>query len=229
MTSLSFETSKDVQFVRLQGVSSKTVTDNLNQWMDCSKISGGVSTKSIYEMVGIDLSKATPETLFNGFEWFALPQQMAFGFPGTDLWFYEVQVSGDNDLENLSVVTNVTTKPKNEVERWAGVIDIAMEGASKASFETGCSLPQDIEVSRFGHSEPTKGTWRFSVAKKNCLRWKPVCSQKIPLHCRTLISQVSCRYKIALSCDWDGDEGQICIASLEASPLKVRFDAWITN
>lgn len=223
MTSLSFETSKDVQFVRLQGVSSKTVTDNLNQWMDCSKISGGVSTKSIYEMVGIDLSKATPETLFNGFEWFALPQQMAFGFPGTDLWFYEVQVSGDNDLENLSVVTNVTTKPKNEVERWAGVIDIAMEGASKASFETGCSLPQDIEVlSVFGHSEPTKGTWSVQCGEEElfALEASLFAKDTPPLQNFDKPKGVTAGTKCTLSCDWDGDEGQICIASLVASPIE---------
>ena len=223
MTGLSFETSKDVQFVRLQGVSSQTVTANVNQWLDCAKIDGGVSTQSIYEMVGIDLDKATPETLFNGFEWFSLPQQMAFAFPGTDLWFYEVQLSGSSDLENVSVVTNVSTKPKNEIERWAGVMDIAMEGSSSSVFETGCSLPQDIEVlSVFGHSEPTKGTWRVQCGEEEMFAVESSLFAKDtpPLKNFEQPKGVTAGTKCTLSCDWDGDEGQICIASLVASPIE---------
>ena len=223
MTSLSFETSAGVQFVRLQGISPQAVSADTNKWMDCSVLGDNLATKSIYEMVGIDLEKATSETLFNGFQWFVLPESMAFGFPGTELWYYEVQLDEGSDLKDVSVITNVSTKPQTEVERWAGVIDIAMEDGDGDTFEAGCSFPKDIEVlSVFGHSEPTKGTWTvqcgdqemFSVESKLFAKDIP------PLKSFETPKGIASGTKCTLKCDWDGDVGEICIASLVAAPIE---------
>lgn len=223
MTGISFETGNAVQFVRLQGVSSQTVNVNINKWVDCATLGTGIPTKSVYEMVGIDLNTATPKTLFNGFEWFSLPEQMAFGFPGADLWLYEVTLSDSSELENIAVNTNVSTKPTTEIERWAGVIDIVMEGTGSNTFETGCEFSKDLEIlSIFGHSRPNKGTWSVQCGEDEIFAVESSLFAKDipPLKNFETPKGISAGTKCSLKCDWDGDTGTICLASLVATSIE---------
>ena len=221
MTSLQFNASEDVKFIRMQGVESDTVNVAPNQWMDCAELGAGVSTVPIYEVVGVDLSQSAGR-LFKGFKWFELPEKTAFAFPGAELWMFEVQLQEDS-AQDIKITTTVSTIPKSTVTNWAGVFEITMETPTEGVYTSDCILPQDLNIlSAFGHSEPMQGTWTVSCgdddiftvdAKEFALDVPPLKSFDTP---KEVLAESTC----TLKCDWDGDKGEICLASLVATSLE---------
>jgi len=221
MTSLQFNASDDVRFIRMQGVQADTVNVAPNQWMNCAELGDGVSTVPIYEVVGVDLSQSAG-TLFKGFKWFELPEQTAFAFPGAELWMFEVQIK-EGSAQDIKITTTVSTTPRSSVTDWAGVFEITMETPTEGVYKSDCTLPQNLNVlSAFGHSEPMEGTWTVSCAdeeiftvdsKKFALDVPPLKSFETP---KEVLAGSTC----TLKCDWDGDQGEICVASLVATSLE---------
>jgi hypothetical protein len=221
MTGLQFEAGEGVQFIRLQGVRSGTTNATTGKWSSCADLGEGIGTVALYEVVGVDLAESAGK-LFNGFNWFSLPDQTAFGFPGSDIWLFEVQVQ-DGTRGDIEITTSVATAPKGGVEQWASVFEINMESTVAGAYESKCTLPQDLNVlSVFGHSEPTTGTWNVSCGDEELFAVQsekfagdvpPLKSFEIP---KSIASGTTC----TLKCDWGDESGQICLASLVATSME---------
>jgi|GEM_PF-4514447 len=221
MTSLQFNASDDVRFIRMQGVQSDTVNVAPNQWMNCAELGDGVSTVPIYEVVGVDLSQSAG-TLFKGFNWFELPENTAFAFPGAELWMFEVQLQ-EGSAQDIKITTTVSTTPRSSVKDWAGVFEITMETPTEGVYQSDCTLPQNLNVlSAFGHSEPMQGTWTVSCADEEIFTVdsKNFALDVPPLKSFDTPKEVLAGSTCTLKCDWDGDQGEICVASLVATSLE---------
>lgn len=222
MTSLQFDASDGVQFIRMQGVQSDTVNVPVNQWMNCAELGSGVSTVPIYEVVGVDLSKSEG-TLFKGFKWFELPEDTAFAFPGAELWMFEVQLQ-EGGSQNLDITAIVSTTPKSSVTDWAGVFEITMGVLAEGVYESECTLPQNLNIlSAFGHSEPMHGSWEVSCGGEEIFTVdsKDFALDVPPLKNLDMPKEVLAGSTCTLKCDWEGDKGSICVASLVATSLRV--------
>ena len=220
MVGLSFQSSAPVKFIRLRGLTENGF--NPNVWTPCEQL-GGSETIPIYEVTGVDLGQVK-DNLFNGFNWFSLPQNVAFGFPGQKLWYFEVLVDESSRGAPISISTQISTISAAQVDKWAGVIDISkMQTDNGSKHYSMCSFEEDFSIlSVFGHSEPTQGTWTVECAEQELSSLDAALFQNEipPLKNFDTPINVKAGEACSLMCDWQNGNGEICLASLVVMPLK---------
>lgn len=220
MTGLQFSTSDKVRFITLRGVNTDSIKVQPDEWMACSTLGDDIPTVPLYEVVGVDLTKNNGQ-LFNGFNWYNLPDNMAFAFPGSSMWMVKVEPESSAGSA-LSVSIKIPTQPADTITDWAGVFEMTMGPFSKPQHTSECELPTDVSLlSVFGFSAPATGTWTVKCGEETIASLEGQAFAGGPPPLKSLdpaqkIDATTC----SLVCDWDGQEGTICKASMVVSPLK---------
>lgn len=221
MTGLQFYAPDSIDFISIKGVRPESTTAEKGQWSNCSEFGRDDSTVPLYEVVGVELADSEGK-LFNGFNWISLPEKTAFSFPGTDLWLVEVQVPGGSQ-NNLDISLSVSTTPKAGVEQWAGIFEFKMESLAEGSYESTCTLPEDLNIlSVFGHSEPSTGTWAVTCGKEDIFSVdaEQFAGDIPPLKNFATPKSIESGTTCSIGCDWGDTTGQMCEAIVVATSIE---------